>query len=255
MRLIYSGKKVLVTGGSSEIGLCLADLLIKEGLFPVLTWKNEAGKNKIKQALEKSSGLFETAWFDFSDPDSINDLFKESKTDPDYLVDLAHTDYESLVASASNEKIESYFALNITARAKLVRAASRSMLKKRFGRLIFISSAAADCPAAGQGFYAASKLGCEAVYKSCGLELCSRGVTSLSIRPGYVDAGRGRAFFDGQQAQKTGHGKKVTSNSFCPVMISLEELCETILFFLSDSARAFNGVSITMDHGLSSKKR
>ncbi|MFH2059947.1 MAG: SDR family oxidoreductase [Pseudomonadota bacterium] len=260
MKSYYSGKKVLVTGGSSTIGLCLAGLLIKEGLLPVLTYRNDSGKKKIMQTLEDTMGLFETKWFDFSDPSGINDLFKECKTDPDYLVDLAHTDYESLVASASNERMDLYFSQNIASRARLVRSASRSMLKKRFGRLVFISSAAAAMPATGQGFYASSKLACEALYKNCGLELCSRGVTSLSIRPGYVDAGRGRAFLETQE-QRPGKNygehqeKGLLKEKLRPFMITPQELCETILFFLSDSARAFNGVSITMDYGLSSGKR
>ena len=264
MKLHYSGKKILVTGGSSSIGLCLAGLLIKEGLLPVLTYRNESGKKKIMQTLDDSMGLFETAFFDFTDPSCIKLLFKENKADPDYLVDLAHTDYESLVASASNEKMDLYFTQNVAARARLVRSASRSMLKKRFGRLVFISSAAAAMPAPGQGFYASSKLACEALYKNCGLELCSRGVTSLSIRPGYVDAGRGKAFFEDQEhslrehqrnGQKEDQEKKLLKEKSGPTMITPQELCETILFFLSDSSRSFNGVSITMDHGLSSGKR
>ncbi len=247
MKLSYSGNKVLVTGGSSSIGRELSKLLISEGLFPILTYRNEVGKEKILKDLADINvpkDQFETAFFDFKDTACINDLFTGISANPDYLVDLAQTDYESLVASASCEKMDQYFQENIAARAQLVRAASRSMLKKRFGRLIFISSAAVNRPGQGQGFYTSSKLACEALYKNCGLELSSRGITSLTIRPGYVDAGRGHTFL-------TRHASQWIKEKKGPIDISITDLCQSILFFMSDSACSFNGVAITMDNGLS----
>ncbi len=250
MKLLYAGKKVLVTGGSCAIGLALAKDLVDEGLLPVLTFRTEKGKEKILKSMEAYSGRFETAFFDLNDMSAATGLFKETNSDPDYLVDLAHTDYESLVASASNEKIQDYFQANVTARATLVRSAARSMLKKKFGRLVFISSAAAVRPGTGQGFYTSSKQAGEALYKNCGLELCSRGVTSISLRPGFVDAGRGKSFF---KKKESGYLKK-TIGKKRPVMVSVEDLCAGILFFLSDRAHVFNGVAVTLDHGLSSEK-
>ncbi len=248
MKLTYSGNKILVTGGSSDIGLCLARILIDEGLFPVLTFRNENGKEKILAALNTMENRFDTAFFDFEESCSVTDLFKGNKEDPDYLVDLAHTDYESLVASADCEKMDAYFQHNVIARASLVRSASRSMVQKGFGRLVFISSAAIDRPAHGQGFYAGSKQACEALYKNCGLELFSRGVTAVTIRPGYVDAGRGKIFLTAMEQKKNKRKERIPA-------VNINALCESIVFFLSDSALSFNGVAVTMDNGLSAGKQ
>jgi 3-oxoacyl-[acyl-carrier protein] reductase len=236
-----------VTGGSSDIGLFLARRLMDEGLFPVLTFRNEKGKEKILATLDDAENRFDTAFFDLKDPFSVNGLFKENNEAPDYLVDLAHTDYESLVASGDCARMDAYFKQNIITRASLVRKASRLMIQKRFGRLVFISSAAVVRPGHGQGFYAGSKLACEALYKNCGLELFSRGITALTIRPGYVDAGRGKTFLDTPEQKKNKRKSRIPA-------VNVKALCESIVFFLSDSALAFNAVAVTMDCGLSAGK-
>lgn len=240
MNLEFTGKKVLVTGGNSAIGICLSRVLIEEGLFPVLAVRNEQGQRAAQEELNSLDGLFSTVFFDLDDPEGPDRVFKVRESDPDYLVDLAQTDYESLIASSSPDKSDAYLQTNIAGRARLVRAASRSMLRKRFGRMIFVSSAAAGCPGEGQGFYAASKQAGEALYANCALELGARGVTAMSIRPGFVNAGRGERFLE-----KTGRNAKR------PADVDIEDLCRATAFFLSDGAAAFNGISVTMDHGVS----
>lgn len=254
MKLNYSGNKALVTGGSSSIGLELGKRLIQQEIMPVLTFRNEQGQEKIIKAFDEYKGQFETVFFDFDDPDCIDLLFKNNTDDLEYLVDIAHTDYECLVASASCESTHIYFENNIAVRSRLIRSASRSMLKRNFGRLLFISSAAVERPAEGQGFYASTKLACEALYKNCGIELCSRGVTSLSLRPGYMDTGRGRRFFQTLDQSESVKERKAELRKKSSVIVSVSDLCDSIMFFLSDNARAFNGVAVTMDHGLSSGK-
>ena len=72
-------------------------------------------------------------------------------------------------------------AVDIGLRARLVRAVGRSMLARRFGRCVFVSSSAAECPAEGQGYYAAAKLAGEALYRSLAVELSGRGITACSL--------------------------------------------------------------------------
>ena len=174
-------------------------------------------------------------------------MFHLINDDLDFLVDFAHGDIESLVASANEDDICRYFAENVSFRAKILKRAGRAMLKKRKGRLIFISSSAADRPNPGQGFYAAAKLASEALYKNLGLELGCRGITTVTLRPGYIDTGRGRRYMQAHE--------KETLN-MVPIRRALtsEELAETILFFLSDSAGGFNATEVSMDGGLTAGK-
>ena len=121
------------------------------------------------------------------------------------------------------------------------------MLKKRKGRLVFISSAAAARPNPGQGFYAAPKLASEALYRNMGLELGERGVTTVILRPGYIDAGRGRIYLQKQD-------RKILEMTPIKRAITGEEIAQTILFLLSDSAAGINATEISMDGGLTSGK-
>jgi 3-oxoacyl-[acyl-carrier protein] reductase len=243
MKLSFSGHRALILGGSSELGLVLAELMIREELFPFLTYRNRKGLKRISDRLEKFEGSYRTAYFDLGIPDSEVSLFEALNQDLDYMVDLAQGDFESLVGSADSSDVERYFSENISARARVIKMAGRAMLRKRKGRIIFISSSAAGKPNSGQGFYAASKLAAEALYRNLGLEMEGRGITTLSLRPGYVDSGRGRRYLQNRQVCLSGEetGLKV---------LAAKEAAELILFFLSERAVAFNAIEISIDENL-----
>ncbi len=246
MKLSFTGKNVLVTGGSCGIALALAPLLIEEGLFPILCHRHGTGAAKIGERLSPWAGQYATAFFDLARPEQMGELFSDHPG-IDYLVDMAQGDYETLVASADPGRLARYMAENVAARAELVRLAARAMIRHRFGRMIFVSSAAAGMPGKGQGLYSSSKLAAEGIYRSAGLELASRGVTAMGLRPGYVASGRGDRFIE-QQGQ--GLVKKMPGGCF----ISAAEVASALVFFLSDTARHFNGVAITMDGGFTAGK-
>ena len=194
MNFTFSGNRALILGGTCELALTLSKYMIKASLFPILTYRSEQGLNRIRSALQSFEGKYEACHLNFGDRNSLTVLFTNIGDDPDYLVDFAQGHYESLVASADDECVYRYFAENISFRAEVLKRAGRAMLKKRRGRLIFISSSAAARTNPGQGFYAAAKLASEALYRSMGLEMGARGVTTAILRPGYIDAGRGRTY-------------------------------------------------------------
>jgi 3-oxoacyl-[acyl-carrier protein] reductase len=80
-----------------------------------------------------------------------------------------------------------------------------------------------------------------------GLELGTRGITTVVLRPGYVDAGRGREYLQEQDV-------KILETVPIKRAITRNEIAETILFLLSDSAAGMNATEITMDGGLSYRK-
>ncbi|HUH65855.1 MAG TPA: SDR family NAD(P)-dependent oxidoreductase, partial [Syntrophales bacterium] len=202
MSLTFSGNRALITGGSCEMGLALGRSMIGSGLFPIITYRNEDGLNLIKESLQDFSGRFETCYLNFGDCDSLDSGLSRKCDDVDFLVDFVQGNYESFIAAADERSVYNYFAENVSFRAQVLKRVARAMLKKRRGRLVFISSAAAARPNPGQGFYAAAKLASEALYRNMGLELAERGVTAVILRPGYVESGRGRVYL-----QK--HGGKV----------------------------------------------
>ena len=237
--------KGLILGGTCELALVLASKLIEKGFFPVLTWRDPEGRGKIDVTLAAFSGRYETIRFNLGDLLSLETLFAKD-SGFDFLVDFAQGDYETLIAAADEDRIRAYFSENVAARAILLKRVARGMLRMKRGRLIYVSSAAAERPAPGQGFYAAAKLAAETLYRSCGLELAGKGVTSVILRAGYVQAGRGRAFLEANP--------EIIRQVPLQRALEAEEVAETILFLLSPAAVGINATILTLDGGLSAGK-
>ncbi|BCS97316.1 short-chain dehydrogenase [Desulfoluna limicola] len=245
----FHGKTVLVVGGSCEMALALAPALEAAGLLPVLTFRSEEAKKRSQTALGNQGST--TCFFDLGkalEPEGFSELDAcFSDGGPDYLVDFAHGNLESLVATAATEDVGHYLHENVTCRAALVKWAARRMTAKRFGRMLYVSSTAAALQNGGQGFYAASKKACEALYQGIGIEMGKKGITSAILRPGYVTAGRASTFMAENEAWVK---KRVPLGRAA----SPSEVAETLLFLLSDAARPINATTITMDGGLTACK-
>jgi 3-oxoacyl-[acyl-carrier protein] reductase len=247
MNFTFSGNRALVLGGTCELALALVGAMIESSLFPILTYRDDRGLSRIRKTLQPFEGRYETYYLNFGDRDSLDSLFSYIGENLNFMVDFAQGNYESLIASADEDCVYRYFTENISFRAEVLKIAGRIMLKKRKGRLVFISSTAAQRPNPGQGFYAAAKLASEALYRNMGLELGERGVTTVILQPGYVDAGRGSIYIQGQE-------DKILQTVPIKRAITRVEIAQTILFLLSDSAAGINATEISMDGGLTSGK-
>lgn len=247
MKLRFSGRNALVLGGTCDLALCLAESMIETSLFPIVTYRTEEGLKRLSDKLRNYPGEYESFYLDLGKRDSLDRFVSRKGKEIDFLVDFAQGDFEGFIASADEDGLHGYFSENISFRAELLKKISRAMVRKKEGRLIFISSTAALRPNPGQGFYAAAKLASEALYRNLGLELGGRGITTVTLRPGYVNAGRGRRYMETREEEVL---RKV------PIRRALyeRELAETVLFFLSDSARGFNATEINMDGGLTAGK-
>jgi len=244
MKLAFSVRYGLILGGNCELGISLSMRLMKAGMFPVLTCRNQVRAEAVSSALSDFNGKFETALLDFSDRRSLEGFFHQLNDDPDFLVDLVHGNLERLVGSASDDEIFQYFSENVAFRGALLKRVTRAMLKRRRGRLVYVSSIAAARPKPGQGFYAAAKLASEAMYRNIGLEMGKRGITTVSLRPGYIDVGRAKTWLAANPniiRELVPLGRSLT----------VGEVVDTILYFLSDSAKGINAVEVSMDGGLS----
>lgn len=236
MRLTFQGRRVLILGGSCAIGLALIDKLGETDLAIVPTHASDSGRaalaKRFQDLAQRSPRL------DLADPTSVDAL----ERDADYIVDLAHARFESLMAASI--EADAYFAAQIAGRQRLLRHLGRAMLARRFGRLVHVSSTAASLPAEGQGFYSAAKRAGEALYHALGLELGPRGVSSVSLRLGLLDAGRGTDFLDTENRRATLQAP----------LVSTDQAASTLLFLLSDQALAFTCTTLTMDAGLTARK-
>lgn len=236
MRLNFSGNTALILGGGCAIGRALIPLMLEEGLRPVAAYATKAGET----ALAENFPDVERMCLDLGDPDLQRHLESAPLRDISYLVDLAHARHENLLAAENEIHAGVYFQTHVAGRFALLKNVARAMLARRFGRLVHVSSTAAGLPAPGQGFYSAAKNAAESLYQTLGVELGARGLTSVNLRLGMVDAGRGAAFLDRNKGN-------------LPV-VPVERVAGTLLFLLSDQALSLTCTTVTMDSGLTARK-
>ncbi len=231
--LTFSGKNILILGASCEIGQQLASLAQEEGLTPYLAMR-------FVDDFSEKANLFP---FDLANAKTFDSL---PLAKIDYVVDLAHSHEQSLVASHDPETIANYFQQNVVAKATLLKLATRAMLPKKSGRLIYLSSTATTRLNAGQGFYASSKSACEKLYQAVGIELAAKGITTAILRAGYIDAGRAKSFL----AENPLPLKSIPTQR----VLTPEEVAANILYLCSDQASSINAAILTLDGGLTINK-
>jgi len=241
-------KRALVLGGSCQLALGLIPCLISKHIQPLVTYRNLKAKERIQTKLGADAVKLALINLNLTEPDTLLNLEDALRQGVDYLVDFTHSDYESLVAGAKDADIQDYFNTNISVRAMVLKRVARSMLTNRFGRLVFISSTAVKRPNPGQGFYAASKAAVEALYRSLGLEMASKGITTAILRPGFVNAGRGQRYLKSED-QKS-HRLKKRGHIITP-----KALNNAILFLLLTAENSINGTILTIDGGMTIGKQ
>lgn len=245
--LRFNGKKALILGGSCDLALSLTAALIKVQLCPLLTFRSDAGRKKIAASLSSQEGKYEAFYLNFGDRESLTALLAQTGEEIDFCVDFVQEDFESLIAAADEARIYQYFNNNVSFRAILLKKIARIMLKRKKGRFVFISSAAAGKTNPGQGFYAAAKLAAEALYRNLGLELGKKGITAVTLRPGYIQTGRGNIYLDS-------HGGEALRLIPAGKFLTADEVTQTILFLLSADAAGFNATELNMDGGMAAGK-
>lgn len=242
MRLSFDGP-VLLLGGGCTLGLAVAAALRAEAAAVLAVCGSEAGERACAEAGLAVEPLGDIESLPRRCADRLGEL-------PGHLLDLRHSRRESLLAGMPPAEIDAWAAEDIALRARTLRAVTRAMLSRRFGRCVFVSSSAALRPSPGQGWYAAAKLAGEALYRSAGAELAGRGVTACSVRLSWLDAGRGRDFLArGETA------RRAASAMPSGRLLRLEEAVTPLVFLLSREASGINACTVDIDGGLGAVKQ
>ena len=131
MTIKCSCKRGILVGGTCELALTLANLLIRRDIAPVLTYRNDRGLRAIQETLGVPEDRYETRRLDFSDGNSLATLFPPDDPPFDFMVDFVQGDYEALLAAANDEAVSSFFAENVSFRAALLKRVARGMLRSR----------------------------------------------------------------------------------------------------------------------------
>ena len=181
-----TGKVALVTGASGGIGGAIAKALHAQGATVVLSGTRADALEKVKAELGSRA---HRAVCDLSDSASVEALPKaaEAAAGPiDILVNNAGITRDNLFMRMKDEEWDQVIAVNLTAAFRLSRAVLRGMMKKRWGRIVSITSVVGATGNPGQGNYAAAKAGLVGMTKSLAAEIASRNVTVNCVAPGFV---------------------------------------------------------------------
>jgi 3-oxoacyl-[acyl-carrier protein] reductase len=195
-----SKKTALVTGASSDIGGAIARALHANGANVVLSGTRQDALDALKSELGERSFV---APCNLSDSEQVNTLIKKAEsaatTPIDILVNNAGITRDNIFARMKDEEWDQVIAVNLSAAFRLSRAALRTMMRNRWGRIINITSVVGVTGNPGQGNYAAAKAGLIGMSKSLAYEVASRGITVNCIAPGFIKSAMTDALNDAQK--------------------------------------------------------
>jgi 3-oxoacyl-[acyl-carrier protein] reductase len=183
------GRTALVTGASQGIGEAVARRLAEQGARVVLAARNEEKLSRLAGEIGASGGAAHPLVLDMMQPETFGERLKSLPGDfgaVDVLVNNAGITADNLLARMSLDDWERVLRTNLTGAFALTKEVIRGMMKKRWGRVISVSSVVGLMGNAGQANYAAAKAGLIGFSKSLARELGSRSITVNVVAPGYV---------------------------------------------------------------------
>jgi 3-oxoacyl-[acyl-carrier protein] reductase len=180
------GKTALITGATGGIGEAIAKALHGQGAVVALSGTRKAALDEMKERLKERVHVFTC---DLAKPEEVERLVPDAEAAMgtlDILINNAGVTRDGLAVRMKDTDWAEVVEVNLTAGFKLARAAMRGMMKRRFGRIIGITSVVGITGNAGQANYAASKAGMTGLTKALAQELGSRNITVNCIAPGFI---------------------------------------------------------------------
>jgi 3-oxoacyl-[acyl-carrier protein] reductase len=242
-----SGKVALVTGGSRGIGRAAAEALAKQGAHVVINYvSNEAAARDTAQAIEQAGGKAELVQFDVADGPAAEKAITEVAKRLgrlDILVASAGVAIDGLLLRLKDEDFDRILSVNVKGAVACSRAAIRTMMRAKTGRIVFLSSVVGEMGNAGQTAYAASKAALLGVTKSLAREYASRGITVNAVTPGFVDTDMTSGLTDDQKsAMLTAVPLGRTGTA--------QEIAAAITYLVSDEAGYVTGQTLRVNGGM-----
>ena len=228
-------KVALVTGGNRGIGLAIARSLKSDGFTVIVGHRSGS-------SIEDFPGVV----LDVSDSSSVDKAVAQIEQlygSIEVLVANAGITKDGLSMRMSDEDFESVVNTNLTGAFRAARAVSMGMLKRRYGRLIFIGSVVGMLGSAGQVNYSSTKSGLIGMARSFARELGSRGITSNVVAPGFVETEMTEVL-SGERKSKILEGIPLQRFS------TPEEIAQVVSFLASSKASYITGAVIPVDGGL-----
>ncbi|MGH2406939.1 MAG: 3-oxoacyl-[acyl-carrier-protein] reductase [Candidatus Limnocylindrales bacterium] len=242
-----SGRAAVVTGGSRGIGRAVALRLAEQGADVCVSYQgNTAGAAEVTTAVEGLGRRALAVQGDVRDPAAADALVKaalEAFGKVDILVNNAGITRDDLIMRMSLDDWRDVLETNLFGAFYATKAATRPMLKARYGRIINISSVSGQAGQAGQANYSSAKAGLIGLTKATARELASRGITCNAVAPGFVVTDITRDLPENLKArllEATPLGR----------FGKPEEIAAAVAYLASDEAAFITGQVLAVDGGL-----
>jgi 3-oxoacyl-[acyl-carrier protein] reductase len=181
-----TGKTALVTGATGGIGGSIARALHAQGATVALSGTRRDVLDKIAAALGERIHVLPCNLADAADVENLVPAAEEKMQKIDILVANAGVTRDNLFVQLKDEEWDQVIAINLSATFRLARAAVKGMMRRRYGRVIGITSVVGVTGNAGQSNYTAAKAGMIGMFKSVAQEYAKRNVTANCIAPGFI---------------------------------------------------------------------
>lgn len=239
-----TGMTALVTGASGGIGSAIARALAGRGARLAVSGSNA---DKLAGFRDTLGGDHVALQCDLSDAVAVDALVPRAVEALggrlDILVNNAGVTRDNLTMRMKDDEWREVLSVNLEAAFRLIRAASKPMMKARFGRIVSVTSVVGATGNPGQANYAASKAGLVGMSKAVAQELATRGVTVNCVAPGFIRSAMTDALPDAQKAQLAGRIPAGTLGSG-------EDVAAAIVYLASREAGYVTGQTIHVNGGM-----
>ena len=244
MMFDLTGKTALVTGASGGIGGAIAKALHGQGAAVILSGTRAEALEKLQAKLGARAFI---APANLSDSASVEALPKAAEAAAgapiDILVNNAGITRDNLFMRMKDEEWDQVIQVNLTAAFRLSRAVLRGMMKKRWGRIVQITSIVGATGNPGQGNYAAAKAGLIGMTKSLAAEVASRNITVNAVAPGFIQTAMTDVLTDQQK-------DAIATRIPLARMGKAEEIAAAVVYLASEEAAYVTGETIHINGGM-----
>jgi 3-oxoacyl-[acyl-carrier protein] reductase len=245
MKLV--GKVALVTGGSRGIGRAIVQALAREGAKVAFVYQSNvaAAEGLVKElaAEQRETWALQADVRKKQAAEEVVEKVLEKWGKIDILVNNAGIVRDGLLATMSEENWQDVIDTNLNSVFNFCRAVTRPMMSERSGRIVNMSSVAAEFANPGQANYAASKGGVEGFTRCMATELARRGITVNAVAPGFIET-------DMTVDVRNAAGDQIKKKIPARRLGQPDDVAAAVLFFVSDEASYITGQILRVDGGL-----
>lgn len=238
------GRRALVTGATRGIGRGIAHALARAGAEVIGTATSPQGAEAVTAELGAIRPGGEGRVLDVSSQDSVDALVAELEGRmPDILVNNAGVTRDTLLLRMKPEEWSAVIETDLTGVFRLTRACLRDMIKRRWGRILNISSVVAASGNPGQANYCAAKAGLEGFTRALAREVAQRGVTVNAIAPGFIDTDMTQAL---AEAQRDALARQIPAAR----LGTPDDIAGAVLYLASAAAAYVTGQTLHVNGGM-----